>query len=314
VTDLDTAVRTVVDRCLGIQAGENVLVICDPDRVDIGTALQQGALALGADAVLTVLPPRPERGTEPPPAVAAAFSNTDVYLAPCLPSLSHTKARKAATDKGIRGATLPGVDAELLARLMSADFDLMAQRSKAVADLLTNADEAHVTCGKGTDLRLDLQGRTAIPDDGDLTAKAAFGNLPCGEGFIAPLNGEGQLVATTVGGLGLAEEGTITLTVEDGNLVEATGATGARFIAHLIEHGDLGRNLAELGVGTNDKAKLTGNVLEDEKIIGTVHIAFGASAAIGGNVAVPVHDDCVIVDPTLTIGGTTVVDNGRFAL
>ncbi len=314
MTDLDTAVRTVVDRCLGIQAGENVLVICDPDRVDIGTALQQGALALGADAVLTVLPPRPERGTEPPPAVAAAFSNTDVYLAPCLPSLSHTKARKAATDKGIRGATLPGVDAELLARLMSADFDLMAQRSKAVADLLTNADEAHVTCGKGTDLRLDLQGRTAIPDDGDLTAKAAFGNLPCGEGFIAPLNGEGQLVATTVGGLGLAEEGTITLTVEDGNLVEATGATGARFIAHLIEHGDLGRNLAELGVGTNDKAKLTGNVLEDEKIIGTVHIAFGASAAIGGNVAVPVHDDCVIVDPTLTIGGTTVVDNGRFAL
>jgi leucyl aminopeptidase (aminopeptidase T) len=190
----------------------------------------------------------------------------------------------------------------------------MAHRSKAVADLLTNADEAHVTCGKGTDLRLDLQGRTAIPDDGDLTAKAAFGNLPCGEGFIAPLNGEGQLVATTVGGLGLAEEGTITLTVEGGNLVEATGATGARFIAHLIEHGDLGRNLAELGVGTNDKAKLTGNVLEDEKIIGTVHIAFGASAAIGGNVAVPVHDDCVIVDPTLTIGGTTVVDNGRFAL
>ncbi len=314
MSDLDTAVRTVVDRCLGIRAGENVLVICDPDRVDIGTALLDGALELGADAVMTVLPPRPERGTEPPPAVAAAFTSTDVYLAPCLPSLSHTKARKAATDRGIRGATLPGVDAELLARLMSADFDVMAARSQRVADLLTQSDEAHVTCPKGTDLRLDLRGRTAIPDDGDLTAKAAFGNLPCGEGFIAPLDGEGQLVATTVGGLGLAEEGTITLTVEDGNLVEATGATGARFIAHLIEHGDLGRNLAELGVGTNDKAKLTGNVLEDEKIIGTVHIAFGASAAIGGNVAVPVHDDCVIVDPTLTIGGTTVVDNGRFAL
>ena len=314
MSDLETAVQTVVGRCLGIKPDENVLVICDPDRVDIGTALQEGARKLGADAVLTVLPPRPERGTEPPPAVAAAFTNTDVYLAPCLPSLSHTKARKAATDKGIRGATLPGVDAELLARLMSADFDQMAERSRRVADLLTNADEAHVTCPSGTDLTLNLEGRTAIPDDGDLTAPAAFGNLPCGEGFIAPLDGNGQLVATTVGGLGLAEEGTITLTVENGNLTEATGTTGARFIAHLIEHGDKGRNLAELGVGTNDRAHLTGNVLEDEKIMGTVHIAFGASAAIGGNVAVPVHDDCVIVEPTLTIGGTTVVDRGKFVL
>src|SRR3712207_1459643 len=146
VSDLDTAVRTVVERCLGFQPGENVLVVCDPDRVDIGTALQQGALQLGADAVLTVLPPRPERGTEPPPAVAAAFANTDVYLAPCLPSLSHTKARKAATDKGARGATLPGVERDMFARLMGASFDLMAERSKRVADLLTrHRSEEHTS-------------------------------------------------------------------------------------------------------------------------------------------------------------------------
>ena len=311
---LAAAVRTVVERCLAVRPGEDVLVVCDPDRVAIGQALHDAALEARGDSVLLILPPRSERGTEPPPTVAQAFLGCGVYLAPCLPSLSHTKARKRATERGARGATLPGVDAELLARLMSADFDVMAQRSQRVAELLTHADAAHVTCPKGTDLRLNLEGRTAIPDDGDLTAAAAFGNLPCGEGFIAPLSGEGQLVATTVGGLGLAEEGTITLTVEGGNLVEATGATGARFIAHLIEHGDRGRNLAELGVGTNDKARLTGNVLEDEKIIGTVHIAFGASAAIGGTVAVPVHDDCVIVDPTLTVGSTTVVEQGRFAL
>jgi hypothetical protein len=52
-------------------------------------------------------------------------------------------------------------------------------------------------------------------------------------------------------------------------------------------HGDLGTNLAELGVGTNEQARLTGNVLEDEKILGTIHVAFGASAAIGGTVSVP---------------------------
>ena len=65
----------------------------------------------------------------------------------------------------------------------------------------------------------------------------------------------------------------------------------------LTAHGDDGTNIAELGIGTNEKAKLTGNILEDEKILGTVHVAFGASAAIGGTVQVPVHLDCVVMKP-----------------
>jgi leucyl aminopeptidase (aminopeptidase T) len=67
-------------------------------------------------------------------------------------------------------------------------------------------------------------------------------------------------------------------------------------------------------VGTNDRAELTGNVLEDEKILGTVHVAFGASAGFGGNVSVPIHLDVVVLEATLTIGGTTVLDDGRYVL
>lgn len=313
VSDLATAAHTIVERCLAVRPEENVLVVCDPDRIDIAQALHDAALAAGGDSVLTVLPPRPERGTEPPPTVAAAFAAADVYLAPCLPSLSHTRARKAATERGARGATLPGADRDMLARLMSAEFDAMAARCKAVADLLTEADEARFTCPKGSDFTFDLRGRTGIPDDGDLTAKGAFGNLPCGEGFIAPAGGAGTMVATTVGHLGRAGH-EVTLTVEDGALVEATGDLGVNFLAHLDRYGPDGRHLAELGVGTNDRAQLTGNLLEDEKILGTVHVAFGASAAIGGTVNVPVHEDCVVLDPTLTIGGTTVIEDGRFVL
>ena len=94
----------------------------------------------------------------------------------------------------------------------------------------------------------------------------------------------------------------------------ATGEGGAAFLAHLDAHGELGRNLAELGVGTNDRATLTGNVLEDEKILGTVHVAFGASAAIGGTVTVPVHQDVVVLEPSLWIGTTQVLDAGRWLL
>jgi len=158
-------------------------------------------------------------------------------------------------------------------------------------------------------MRFDLGSRMAIPDDGDLTAQAAFGNLPCGEGFIAPTGGSGRIMATTIGRFGF-ELGVGEILVEDGRMTDGPQA----FTEHLDAYGPDGRHLAELGVGTNDRALLTGNLLEDEKILGTVHVAFGASAGIGGTVTVPVHEDVVVVDPTLTIGGTTVVEAGRFVL
>ncbi|HEX8121010.1 MAG TPA: aminopeptidase, partial [Solirubrobacteraceae bacterium] len=298
MTDLNPAVETVINRCVAVRAGENVLVVADPDRIDIGRALHEGAIRAGGDSVFLLLPPRPERGTEPPPTVAAAFAAADVFLAPCLPSLSHTKARNAATEAGARGATLPGVDAEMFARLMSADFDAMVARSARVAELLTEADEAHFSCPRGSDVRFDLRGRTGIADDGTLVGRGAFGNLPCGEGFISPAGGSGVFVATTVGHLGTADH-EVRLTVEDGRLSDVSGELGEELLAHLTSYGEDARHLAELGVGTNDRARLGGNLLEDEKVLGTVHVAFGASAAIGGTVNVPVHEDSVVVDPTL---------------
>ncbi len=104
------------------------------------------------------------------------------------------------------------------------------------------------------------------------------------------------------------------LTVRDGRLDAAEGEGGAAFLEHLDVHGPLGRNLAELGVGTNDRATLTGNTLEDEKILGTAHVAFGASAGIGGTVTVPVHQDVVVLEPSLRIGATQVLDRGRWLL
>jgi leucyl aminopeptidase (aminopeptidase T) len=202
----------------------------------------------------------------------------------------------------------------MLARLMDLDLDALRERSRAVAALLDEADDAHVTCPRGSDLRLDLAGRRGIADDGDLAAPGAFGNLPCGEGFIAPAGGEGVVVARSLASLGLVSGPSARLTLEDGRLAAATGPEGERLLEMLCAHGAAGTNLAELGVGTNERAQLTGNILEDEKLLGSIHVAFGASAGIGGTVAVPIHLDVVVPDATLTVGGTTVLDEGRFAL
>ncbi|MGI9183736.1 MAG: aminopeptidase [Solirubrobacteraceae bacterium] len=313
MTGLATAVDTVITRCLAVRAGEDVLVIVDPATRAIGEALREAAAATGADAVLAVMDERATDGTDPPRPISAALAACDVFIAPTSRSLSHTPGRKRASESGARGATMPGVTEDMLARVMAVDFDRLAGRSRAVAELLDGADRARVTCPRGTDFTVDLTGRRGIADDGDMTAAGAFGNLPAGEGFIAPRSGEGQIVAASLAPLGLTEE-PATLTVLSGRVVDAQGGLGPEYLKLLKAHGKNGTNLAELGVGTNDRAQLTGNVLEDEKILGTVHVAFGASAGIGGTVSVPIHLDVVVLEATLTIGDTTVLDAGRYVL
>jgi len=314
MTDLDRAVQTVVRRCLAVQPDEDVVVAVDEPLQDLGERLRRAAQQSGADAVLTVMSPRATDGSEPPAPVAEALAACDVFIAPASRSLSHTLARKRASEAGARGATMPHVTADMLARLMAIDFDRLRERSHAVAELLDAGAEAHITCPRGSDLRLDLTGRHGIADDGDLTAPGAFGNLPCGEGFIAPAGGEGTMFARSIAAIGLTQGHPAKLTLENGHLTDATTPEGEQLLKILRDHGDAGTNLAELGVGTNDRATLTGNVLEDEKILGTVHVAFGASIAIGGTVSVPIHLDCVVTEASLEIDGTRVLDEGRFVL
>jgi leucyl aminopeptidase (aminopeptidase T) len=312
--DLDRAVRAVVRDCLAVKQGEEVLVVCNPATQHLGERLREEAADAGGDAVLAVISERASHAAEPPGTVAEAMAAADVLLAPTVQSLSHTAARKRATDNGARAATLPGVTEEMLARVMSADMDGLRRKGQAVADALDRASEARITDANGTDLHLDLADREAIPDAGELTETGAFGNLPCGEGFISPAGGNGILVIDgSMAGVGLVDA-PVELVVEGGHLTSARGGQGMAFMELLTAHGDDGTNIAELGVGTNEKAKLTGEILEDEKILGTVHIAFGASAGIGGTVQVPVHLDCVVMKPTLHLDGEAIVRDGELLI
>jgi leucyl aminopeptidase (aminopeptidase T) len=313
MSDLDRAVRAVVRDCLAVREGEDVLVVANPATQTIGERLRDESQEAGGDSVLAVMSERAQHGTEPPDAVAAAMLKADVIMVPTVQSLSHTAARRAATDAGVRAATLPGVTEEMLARVMSADMAEIRRRGHAVADILTGGSEARITCPNGSDLVLSLEGRTATPDTGELSEPGTFGNLPCGEGFISPLHdrGSGRLVVDgIIGSIGIPKP-PAELEVEDGRLVSATGAEGEELMGQLTRHGPDASRVAELGVGTNEKATLSGELLEDEKILGTVHVAFGASAGIGGTIQVPVHLDCVVMKPDLAVDGQPLARAGE---
>jgi leucyl aminopeptidase (aminopeptidase T) len=311
--EIERALEAVVRDCVGVREGENVLVVCNPATQRLAERLREEAQTSGADAVLIVFEERERHGAEPPAPVAAAMINSDVVLAPTVQSLSHTAARRAATDSGVRVATLPGVTEEMLARVMSVDLSELRRRSHAVAEILTAGSEARITCQNGSDLTLRLEGRTAIADSGELAEPGVFGNLPCGEGFISPRHdaGGGKLVVDgIVGSIGVPDP-PAELTIEDGALVSATGEVGEELMRQLTAAGSDGTRVAELGVGTNEKAIPSAALLEDEKILGTIHVAFGASAGIGGEIQVPVHLDCVVLKPTLAVDGAEVVRQGK---
>ncbi len=313
MSDLGRAVRTVVRDCLVVKEGEQVLVVANPATQGIGERLRDEAQEAGAEAILALMAERGSHAEEPPAAIASAMLASDVVLAPTVQSLSHTAARKAATDAGARAATLPGVTEEMLARAMSADMAQLRRRGHALAEILTRGNEARITCPRGSDLRLSIEGRTGIPDAGELGDPGAFGNLPCGEGFISPLDsaGDGRLVVDgTIASIGIPAE-PAELELKGGSLVSASGEEGERLMELLTVHGPDATRVAELGIGTNEKATLSGELLEDEKILGTVHVAFGASAGIGGTIQVPVHLDCVVMKPDLAIDGEAVVRGGR---
>jgi leucyl aminopeptidase (aminopeptidase T) len=308
---LEKGIETAIDRCLGLRPEETVVVVGDPWAHELCDAFWRACRARGSDAVLITIGERFD-GEPPPPAVAALLA-ADIFFCPTRDSLSHTAAVKAAIERGARGATLPGITADIFARLMAIDFDELHARSHAVAQLLEEADKAHLTCRRGTNLVFDLTGRRALVDVADLTEPYAFGNLPAGEGAIAPANGNGTMACGAVHPAGMLPE-PLMVTVEDGQLVDAEGPFSAELLDMFRRHGRRGTNLAELGVGTNPAARVSGLVQEDEKIIGSCHVAFGASTSIGGTVYAPIHRDLMVYDATLTVGETQVLEGGQWVL
>ncbi|MGK2932463.1 MAG: aminopeptidase, partial [Solirubrobacterales bacterium] len=167
--DLNKAVRAVVRDCLGVRPNEEVLVVCNPATLELGEAMRAEAEEVGAQSVLAVMTERDSHAGEPPKTIADAMVAADVLLAPTVQSLSHTAARKCASESGTRAATLPGATTEMLARVMSENMKELRRRGGKVAELLDRGTEARITCDHGSDLTLGLEGRTAIPDAGELT-------------------------------------------------------------------------------------------------------------------------------------------------
>jgi leucyl aminopeptidase (aminopeptidase T) len=299
--------------CLGVGPTDDVLVVHNDEQWAIAESLAAAARPRAREVTLMGFPTLSRHGEEPPSEVAEAMAGADVVFAPTSRSLSHTQARIKASSRGARIATLPTITEEIFARAIAVDYAELKRKGQWLADRLTEASTARVRSAAGTDIVLSLEGRAGRSDDGDLRQRGMIGNLPAGEGYIAPLEtvGDGMIVFDgSLAGYGrLATP--VRVSVDRGRAMHAETDVGAWLLETLDAGGEHGRVLAELGIGTNPAATLTGNVLEDEKAIGTIHLAFGASAGLGGVNVASVHIDGVVLQPTVELDGERVIDDGR---
>lgn len=226
-------------------------------------------------------------------------------------STSHTKFRELLTVyAGTRYASTPLFEESMLSGAMSVDWNVLKERTEKVASLLNGGDTVYVSTPNGTSITFSIKGRKADADTGILTGVGAFGNLPAGEAYLAPVEGTAQGTLVLEWAPTRKLKNPITLKVQDGKVVKVTGDEEfADDLRGKIEKNPLFGNIAELGIGTNDKATRPDNTLETEKILGTIHIALGDNSGFGGKVSVPFHQDFIFFKPTVEVekGGERIV-------
>ncbi|HSK10240.1 MAG TPA: aminopeptidase [Vicinamibacterales bacterium] len=311
--ELLAASTVAVRDCMGAQPGEKVLVVTDEHLRLIGYALHKASKDLGLEVLLVDMPPRKSNGEEPPPEVAELMAKADVVLCPTSKSLTHTDSRRAASAAGARVATLPGVTEVIMVRCMNADYHEIAARTHRLCERLERTRVVRVTAPAGTDITMPIAGRHAHASSGLFRERGQWGNLPTGEAYLAPIEGQSNGVVVVDGsmaGIGMIAT-PLRIEVKDGFATDITGGPEARKLIELLEpHGRDARTVAEFGIGTNDKAILTGVILEDEKVMGTIHIAFGDNKSMGGSVRVASHLDGLIRWPTVWFDDQKIMEDG----
>ncbi|MDR7484570.1 MAG: hypothetical protein QN187_04495 [Armatimonadota bacterium] len=326
---------------MGLRDEERLLVVTDlptPQQwahlppEDVEAMLRRAYFArLVAEVAREHLPAHPVRfltypstgrsAVEPPDEVAEAMAAADVVLIITSFSLSHTDAREAACRAGARVASMPRFIPEMLYPdgPMAVDYQAVAAATRAMAGLITAAHRVRITTPAGTDVAFSVEGRDGRSDDGIYVTRGAWGNLPAGEAYCAPLEGtaQGRLVVEPGWHARLTEPMTIRLERGEVVALDGGGAVGAQIteildLAGRSEATRPRRMLGELGIGTNPQARRTDITVEAEKIQGTVHLAVGDNSHMGGVVVADYHQDFVFPGPDVWFDDQPVIAGGRW--
>tara|TARA_B100000035_G_scaffold287942_1_gene273233 strand:- start:340 stop:1560 length:1221 start_codon:yes stop_codon:yes gene_type:complete len=316
--------RTVIDTCMDVRRGENILIVCDSTTTEIGQALHDAASLRSDRVLLVVMPKGRHHGDEPPTPVANLMRQQQVVIAPTRYSLTHTKAVRQAIKDGSRVATMPGMTIEMFTEGgMSADFNIIKKNIGEMSNLLRRKRIINVKSETGTNVTFEVNWREwKLDDNGICNRPRMLTNLPAGKIFTLPREGtmNGTIVIDGSWDSDLVDE-PVVLQIENGLVVDVKGGTAAAQIRQTF--GEAAKRLkskdqenvwtiAEFGFGMNPNARVAGNVLEDEKRLGTAYFSIGDNTTLGGSAAVGIQISGVLERPSIWMDETLLFEEGQF--
>lgn len=308
--DLMRGARIAVNQCMNIKPWERVIIITDKKMpIELSESLTKAVKEAGAESKIQSIPSREVNGTEPSKEIAELMRTPNALFIPTSWSLSHTASRREATKVGVRIASMPKVTKFSFTQGgLTADYREVKRLTEIMLKKLENAKRVRITSDNGTNFTAMINDREWMRDDGMIHEKGDFCNLPAGEAAVAPVEGtsQGTIVVDKMAFYG---EG-VKYTVKDGFAETIKGSE--RLEKEVNEIGRMARNIAEIGIGTNPKARVIGNILEDEKVYGTVHIAIGNNLSFGGSIDIPLHVDGIILKPTLEVDRKILIKDGEW--
>ena len=310
--------KVAVQDCMAVKSTENVLIVTDTVKTLIAEALAEASRRARAETVTITMDPRKIDGEEPPRTVAAAMREANVVLMPATKSLTNTKAREEATKTGARIASMPGITERMfMDGGLNADYSRVKTLSYSIADLLTKAKKARITTSKGTNLSLDLGDRKCMADTGILHSPGDKGNLPSGVSYMAPIEESAEgivLIDGSINGIGLLKR-PVKWVVKAGRVTDILGREEADKLKDVLKTADENATLiGAFGMGTNPAAKLSGMPLEDEKVLGTAHLAIGSNHTYGGKIRSQTRITGFFLNPTIELDEKVIMKDGEILI
>lgn len=329
------AAKNALENVLEAVAGENILIVCDDEKVEVGKAFANGSLALGLWARIIILQTSKKPRTEIPKRLLEVFTQQkpDLYINLMRDAREETPFRIKITKMETRGRKsrlghCPGVTVDMLTEgalaLTAQEHKNMQSQAERLIQALNGAVEMEIGNPAGTNLTLSTEKRDFFTDTKLDWKSMKWMNLPTGEVIVAPVEDSlnGRLVCDmAIGGIGKLET-SVEVVAKNGKAKKLLSKDKSilRKVKETFDTDDWSNIVGEFAFGINPKARFVNEFLEAEKILGTIHLAFGENTDMpGGKNPSKNHIDLLISNPTVKVKkkgekSITVLEDGKFKI
>ncbi len=311
------AARNALECVLEAKKGETIMIFCDDEKMDVCEPFSIGALKLGLKTRLVKLKTEPTLRKEIPPEIKEIFTKqrTDIFVNLLRGNREETTFRIRLTemeteDRKARLAHCPGITLDMLTdgalALTIKDHRKMQNFASSLIQQLRQASRVEITNSAGTDISMSVERRPFFTDTMIDWSRLSWMNMPTGEVTVAPVEDslEGELVCDmAIGGIGPIKAA-VGITAKDGKVQKTKSQDDQvlRRVEESLKTDSRAKIVGEFAFGINPKARFVEEFLEAEKILGTVHVAFGNNSDMpGGKNPSSNHMDFLISKPTVKI-------------